>query len=77
MYHYVITLPTSMLYYHELTQLEMIMLQVDHSPPLFSASQIFPFCAGIVPSVSWQFIGAFGSFCNTLCSFFFRCSGSS
>lgn len=55
MYHYVVTLPTSMLYYHELTQLEMLMQQIDRSPPLFSASQIFPFHAAIVTNVSELF----------------------
>lgn len=59
MYHYVVTLPTSMLYYHELTQLEMLMQQIDRSPPLFSASQIFPFHAAIVTNVSELF------FCRT------------
>lgn len=51
MYHYVVTLPTSMLYYHELTQLEMLMQQIDRSPPLFSASQIFPFSTSILTNV--------------------------
>lgn len=51
MYHYVLTLPTAMLYYHELTQLEMLMQQIDRSPPLFSASQIFPFNAAILTNV--------------------------
>lgn len=51
MYHYVVALPTAMLYYHELTQLEMLMQQIDRSPPLFSASQIFPFSAGILTNV--------------------------
>lgn len=54
MYHYVVTLPTSMLYYHELTQLEMMMQQIDRSPPLFSASQIFDFSAGILTNVSYN-----------------------
>lgn len=51
MFHYVASLPTSFLTYHELTQLEMLLQQIDCNPPLFTASQIFPFGAGILANV--------------------------